>query len=85
MPDLFRLVLDTNVLVSALVNLHGTPAKIIDGFLEGRWELLVSPEILEEYEVVLVRRKFAPIYRSVREAVMRLKQAAFVVFPGEMV
>lgn len=82
---MLRLVLDTNVLVSALLNLHVTPAKILDGFLEGRWELLVSPEILEEYETVLVRRKFAPIHQSVRETVTRLKRAAFVVFPGEMV
>ena len=82
---MLRFVLDTNVFVSALLSPYANPAQILDGFLEGRWELLVSPEILQEYETVLVRRKFVPIHRSVREAIIRLKQTAFFVFPGEMV
>lgn len=49
-----KVVLDTNVLVSALY-FGGTPARIFDAWSDGRFELLASPEILNEYRRVVER------------------------------
>jgi putative PIN family toxin of toxin-antitoxin system len=43
-----RLVLDVNVLVSALLSKHGAPARLITHWLEGGFELVVSDELLAE-------------------------------------
>jgi putative PIN family toxin of toxin-antitoxin system len=46
-----KIVLDTNVLISA-VFFGGLPFQILQSWREGRIELVVSPEILEEYQRV---------------------------------
>ncbi len=43
-----RVVLDTNVLISGLL-FSGPPSMIIQAWRNGKIEILVSPEILEEY------------------------------------
>lgn len=50
-----RVVLDTNVLVSALLTPSGNPAVIYKKFLAGLLDLVVSTDILMEYEDVLHR------------------------------
>ena len=50
-----RVVLDTNILVSALMSKHGNPAKILNMFLSGALVLIYCDEILNEYEDVLYR------------------------------
>lgn len=61
-----RLVLDTNVLVSALLSPHGPPARILDWTLAGEFLLLVDDRILDEYRRVLQRSKFGFDPRDVR-------------------
>jgi putative PIN family toxin of toxin-antitoxin system len=51
-----RVVLDTNVLVSGL--LGGTATEIIRRWRAGEFILVLSPEIMAEYEAVLNRPKF---------------------------
>jgi len=41
-----RVVLDTNILLSALINRHGTPAQLIAGWRERRYDLITSTEQL---------------------------------------
>lgn len=53
-----RIVLDTNVLVSALLSPSGPPAEILRLVVVGRIELIVDARILAEYEEVLSRPKF---------------------------
>jgi putative PIN family toxin of toxin-antitoxin system len=53
-----RAVLDPGVLVSALITPQGTPAKLLLSAGEGDFELIVSPLLLEELELVLRREKF---------------------------
>jgi uncharacterized protein len=53
-----RAVLDPGVLVSALITPQGTPAKLLLSAGEGNFELIVSPLLLEELELVLWREKF---------------------------
>lgn len=54
-----RVVVDTNVLVSAILSPAGTPAQILDLILSRRVTLLISPDILTEYTEVLSRKEFS--------------------------
>lgn len=53
-----KIVLDTNVLVSALLNPGGSPGRILDLFLMGKIDLLLDDRIYQEYQEVLLRKKF---------------------------
>lgn len=53
-----RIVLDTNVLVAALLNLRGVPASILNAILEENVAVLVDDRILYEYRDVLRRQRF---------------------------
>jgi uncharacterized protein len=52
-----RAVLDPNVLISALLSRDGTPAKLIALWLRGEFELIVSPQLLDELERALAYPK----------------------------
>lgn len=51
-------VIDTNVLVSALIRKESVPGLVVSHALEGKIIPLVNVEILEEYNDVLRRKKF---------------------------
>jgi len=53
-----RAVLDTNVLVSALISPGGSSARLLLALRSGAFELLVSPLLLAELREVLGRNKF---------------------------
>jgi len=53
-----RIVLDTNVLISGMINAHGAPGRIIDLIREGLVEVVLDDRILAEYAEVLNRPKF---------------------------
>lgn len=53
-----RIVVDTNVLVAALLNANGTPASILNAVLDGVATVLVDDRIVGEYREVLSRPKF---------------------------
>ena len=53
-----RIVLDTNVIVSALMNTHGTPAKVLSLILNGNIRMLYDNRIIFEYSEVLSRNEF---------------------------
>jgi putative PIN family toxin of toxin-antitoxin system len=61
-----RAVLDPNVLVSAAISPTGPPRQIISAWVEGRFELVASPQLLSETRDVLARPKFR---RWISEAV----------------
>jgi len=48
-----RAVLDTNVLVSALLSRNGSPARLLSRWLAGEFELVVSELLLTELEPAL--------------------------------
>jgi putative PIN family toxin of toxin-antitoxin system len=60
-----RLVLDTNVLVSGLINPSGPPGRIIDLLRGGILDLVVDDRILEEYRDVPRRPSLAPYFHAV--------------------
>ena len=53
-----RVVVDSNVLISARLSPHGAPGRLLAAWLDGRFELIVSPMLLAELAGVLVRPKF---------------------------
>ena len=53
-----NIVLDTNVLVSALLSPFGAPGRILDLILAGKIRLAYDDRILAEYRAVLMRPKF---------------------------
>ncbi|MGE5579561.1 MAG: putative toxin-antitoxin system toxin component, PIN family [Bacillota bacterium] len=53
-----RVVVDTNVLISGLISALGPPAIVVDAWLEGTFEVAVSPPIITEYLAVFLRPKF---------------------------
>ena len=57
-----RAVLDVNVLVAAILSPTGSPATVLRRWLEGAYDLVVSPKLLEELERTLG-------YRKIRERV----------------
>jgi len=52
-----RLVVDTNVLVSGLINMHNAPGRIVDQLRAGSVQLAVDDRILCEYRDVLFRER----------------------------
>ena len=74
-----RVVLDTNVIVSGL-NFPGNERLVLDLALRGRYELCLSPFILEEVAGVLVR-KFGWAEERSSEAVRVLRDSATVIEP----
>ena len=48
-----RLVVDANVLVSAALSRHGSPARLIERWLDGDIELVLCPRLLREVERTL--------------------------------
>ena len=59
-----RIVLDTNVLVSGMINAYGPPGRIVDLLREGMVELVVDDRVLSEYRMVLNRPKFQRYFDS---------------------
>lgn len=53
-----KVVLDTNVLVSALLTLYGPAARVLDAVLAGRLVLTFDDRILCKYEEVLGKSRF---------------------------
>ena len=55
-----RVVLDTNLLISALISEQGAPARLIDAWDEQRFVLVSSKEQLDEFRTVTRRARLAP-------------------------
>jgi putative PIN family toxin of toxin-antitoxin system len=53
-----RVVLDPGVLISAVLARDGAPAQLLLLWIEGRFEIVVSPQLLAELRRMLLRPKF---------------------------
>lgn len=54
-----RVVLDTNVLVSGLINAHGPSARLVDSVRTGVLDLAVCPQLLEELGHTLAKPRMS--------------------------
>lgn len=52
-----RAVLDPNVIISALLSRNGTPARVLRLWVEGTYELVCSPKLLDELRRALTYPK----------------------------
>jgi len=81
-----RVVLDTNVLVSALLQPQGLPARAFLTAIAGaRAQLCVSGDIYTEYEEVLRRPKFNRTEAVIEHTLRTIRQNGFWVKPPEKV
>jgi putative PIN family toxin of toxin-antitoxin system len=71
-PAPLRLVIDTNVVVAALLHPGRTPDVALRTIRERHAQVLVDPAIEAEYRAVLARPKFAAIEETRRTALLAL-------------
>ncbi|PYT62441.1 MAG: putative toxin-antitoxin system toxin component, PIN family [Acidobacteria bacterium] len=76
-----RAVLDTNVVVSALLTPEGPPALILDVATTRLFRWYVSELLLEEYGEVLARARFGLDQRRIAKFMLRVRKMAIVVVP----
>jgi len=84
-----RVVLDANVVVSALISAKGAPAQIIECWQAEKFELRVSPAIVQELARVLHYPKLQQRYHLPEELLQRflrllMGQAIEVVPPQQL-
>jgi len=78
-----RVVLDTNVIVSALLVPNGTQAVILSLALRGYLALYVSPPLLAEYEEVLRRPRLKLQPLQIEAALAAIRNLALAVTPTQ--
>ena len=78
---MIKVVLDTNVLVSALLTPDGNPARILDCILNGAIILCYDSRIITEYQNVLLRPKFGFDKKAVKQLIDYLIFTGFSVVP----
>jgi putative PIN family toxin of toxin-antitoxin system len=58
-----RVVLDTNILVSAMITSAGNPAAILNAWLDGKFTLLTSVEHVDELRATLQKPRVAELIK----------------------
>jgi putative PIN family toxin of toxin-antitoxin system len=76
-----RVVLDTNVIVSAVLTPGRIPASLVALAVQGAIQFFLSPEILEEYRQVLRRPAFGFDSSAIDAFLDDLEKAATMVYP----
>jgi uncharacterized protein len=81
---MIRVVLDTNILISALLQPGGLPARtFLTVFAGTKAQLCVSGDIYAEYEEVIRRPKFNRSDKVIEHALRAIRQNGFWVKPSE--
>ena len=81
---MIKTVVDTNVLVSGLLNSTGAPAKLILRWLKGQFDLVISEPTMQEHEYVfrhlpeVDQDKAAELLEQLRSSAIR------VTIPNEL-
>jgi putative PIN family toxin of toxin-antitoxin system len=78
---MIRVVVDTNVVVSALLRAEGNEQRVLRLALAGRFTWLVSQPIAAEYEGVLTRPKFRLAARDVADALHDIRRVVTWIEP----
>ena len=80
---MLRVVVDTNVFVSSLLNKLGTPARLIDAWRERKFLLLTSDaliaEILEVLRLPRIREKYRLLPEEIEQLASLLAQDGLMV------
>ncbi|MFA6107081.1 MAG: putative toxin-antitoxin system toxin component, PIN family [Patescibacteria group bacterium] len=83
---MLKVVLDTNIIVSAMHRNEGSPALIVSSVLNGKLKLCLSDEIFSEYAGVLNRPRFRYLDRpAVKKVLAQLNKKSLRVCPKETI
>ena len=82
---MFKVVYDTNVVVSGLLSSRGIPALLLDLVSNKRVSLVLSSDIFDEYVDVLRRPKFNLPKRQRDSVLRRLRNLADWVEPNQQI
>jgi putative PIN family toxin of toxin-antitoxin system len=82
---MIRVVLDTNIIVSALLQPLGPPARIYVLALGGAIQLCVSAKTYAEYEEVISRPRFQRSQDDIACTLQAIREKGFWVRPAESV
>jgi uncharacterized protein len=82
---MLRIVIDTNVFVSAMISRQGKPAELIDSIKNKEFILFTSIDILKEIEEVLQRPKFRKyIYSDESKQMLQTIRKNGLLMPGNI-
>ncbi|MGB6687966.1 MAG: putative toxin-antitoxin system toxin component, PIN family [Terracidiphilus sp.] len=83
---MIRVVLDTNILISALLSPLGPPAQVfLMAILEPDTQLCVSGDVYAEYEEVIRRPRFNRSESEIGATLRTIREKGFWVKPAEKV
>ena len=82
---MIRIVIDTNVLVSAMLSGRGHEARVVQIARVGFFQACVSPPLLEEYKMVLRRPVFRFEKSTVEQLLCFLHSGTLLVTPGKRI
>lgn len=83
---MIRIVLDTNIFVSSLLQPQGLPAEILTLALVGeRVRLCVSAEIYSEYEEVIRRPRFRRSEQEIADALRAIRERGLWIKPSQRI
>jgi putative PIN family toxin of toxin-antitoxin system len=82
---MIRVVLDTNIIVSALLQPLGPPAQVFELALGGVMQLCVSGSIYAEYEEVISRPRFQRSTEIIAATLQAVRENGHWVRPAETV
>jgi len=82
---MIRVVFDTNIVVSALLNEAGLPALLLDLATNKKIQLFYSPALITEYEEVLKRKKFNLPQEKINKVLEEIKSSSRQVYSTETI
>ena len=82
---MIKAVIDTNILVSALLSPSGSPAKVLDHVLNGNVVMCYDSRMIAEYQEVLLRPKFGFEKKAVRQVIDFIVHSGISIVPVPIV
>jgi putative PIN family toxin of toxin-antitoxin system len=82
---MIRVVLDTNIIVSALLQPYGPPAQVFVLAIGGSIQLCISGSVYSEYEEVVNRPRFRLSEDTINGALHTIREKSFWVRPTETI
>lgn len=83
---MLHVILDTNIVVSALLKANSLPSLILSLVLNKQIKICLSDDVLNEYQGVLARKKFQNLdQKLVKELLQKLGQNCLKVSPTQKV
>src|SRR5450756_1218490 len=78
---MIKAVIDTNILVSALLSPSGSPARVLDQVLNGNVTMCYDSRMIAEYQEVLMRTKFDFDKKSVLQVIDFISHSGISIVP----